>query len=173
MSIPQGPSNQPPGAYPPAGYPAGGPLPYQPPAPQKGSKKKVILIAVAVVALLVVGGVGAVAFLVKDKVKNITTIADPGCTKGKDVILADADLGGGTDPTVMKTKLQSLISGLDKAAAAAEHDDVKAAMTALSADYTALLKGLNTGQMPADLTTKVSTDANKIDELCTLGGAQK
>jgi hypothetical protein len=208
MSIPQGPSDQPPGAYPPAGYPGGGPLQYQPPAPVQGTsglaiaglvlafvlfpiglilsiiafvttgpgKKKGRGLAVAgiVVSLLITGGVVGAVYLVKDKVQNIATIADPGCTQGKDVILADGDLGGaGADIAVVKTKAQSLITGLDKAAAAAKHDDVRAAMTALSTDYKDLLKAADSGQLPPNFEAKVTADGNKIDELCTLGGAQK
>ena len=208
MSIPQGPSDQHPGAYPPAGYPAGGPLPYQPPAPAQGTsglaiaglvlafvafpiglilsivafvttgpgKKKGRGLAVAgiVVSLLITGGVVGAVYLVKDKVQNIATIADPGCTQGKDIILADGDLGGAAaDVATQKAKAQSLVTGLTKAAAAAKHDDVRAAMTALSADYTDLLKAADTGQLPPNFQAKVTADGNKIDELCTLGGAQK
>jgi hypothetical protein len=140
-----------------------------------GKKKgRGLAVAGIVVSLLITGGVVGVVYLVKDKVQNITTIADPGCTQGKDIIVADGDLGGANaDVSVIKSKAQSLVTGLDKAAAAAKHDNVRAAMAALSADYKALIAGTDTGQLPKDFEAKVTADGNKIDELCTLGGVQK
>lgn len=180
----------------------GGPTPYQPSPPQgtsglaiaglilaflfapigfllsliaffttgKGRKQgKGLAVAGLVVSLVVMGIGAALAFTV---LKNVTTVADPGCTQGKDVILSYADVGSDTDPDAMTTKLQTLITGLDKAAASAEHDEVRTAMKALGDDYRQLLKSIPTGQVPPTLTDKVAEDANKIDELCTIGGAQ-
>jgi hypothetical protein len=127
-----------------------------------------------VLSLLVTGGVAAGAYLVRDKFKNVTTIADPGCVAGKEVVLKNADLGGGTDANVVKAKLQVLIGGLGVAAKSARNVEVRAAMTGLSNDYRQLLASITANKgVPKDLETKIGTDANRIDELCTIGGAQK
>jgi hypothetical protein len=141
----------------------------------KGRKKgRGLAAAGLIISLLITGGVVTIAVVVKHNVKNITTIADPGCIAGKDIILKNGDLGGGSDPTVVKAKLQTLVTGLDAAATSARNDNVRAAMTALSNDYRQLLDAMKGGKnAPADIETKATNDANRIDELCTLGGAQK
>lgn len=141
----------------------------------KGGKKgRGLAVAGLIISLLATGGVVTAVVLVKDNVKNISTIADPGCIAGKDIILKNADLGGGSDPTVIKAKLQALVTGLDAAARASRNDDVRTAMTALSNDYRQLLTAMDGGQnAPPDIEAKATNDANRIDELCTLGGAEK
>lgn len=133
------------------------------------------LAAIGLVLSLLVTGSTVTAFVVlKDKVKNISTIGDPGCIAGKDIVLKNADLGGGTDPVVVKAKLQVLITGLDAAAKSSQNDSVRSAMTALANDYRQVLAAINAGKgVPDESQAKVETDANRIDELCTLGGAQK
>lgn len=136
----------------------------------KGRKQgKGLAVAGLIVSMLAMGIVGV---LVATVLKNVATVADPGCTQGKDVILTNADLGGGTDPDVTTTKLQALITGLDKAATAAKHDEVRTAMKDLANDYRELLKSVSTGDVPDALSAKVDQDANRIDELCTIGGVQ-
>ena len=192
-----------PADHPAPGQYAGGPTPYQPSAPQGTSGLAIAGLVLAflfapigfvlsLIAFFTTGGgkkkgrglaagglvislvsMGIAGVLYTTVFKNAKTLVDPGCTQGKEVILANADLGGAGDPTATKTKLETLISGLDKAAASARDDEVKAAMSALRDDYRQLLQGLETGQMSSGLIAKVTTDGNKIDELCTIGGAQE
>jgi hypothetical protein len=125
-----------------------------------------------VISLLITGGVVVLFSVVKDNVKNISTIADPGCIKGKEIILDNGDLGG--SEAQMKAKLQAMISGMDSTAAAAENADVRAAMKALGEDYRLLQEAaLGGSQGQADLEARIKTHAERIDELCTFGGAQK
>jgi hypothetical protein len=136
----------------------------------RGKKKGRGLAAAGLVLSLVVMGVSGVLYTTV--FQNVKTLADPGCTKGKAVLLDNADLGGSTDTSLMKTKLDTLISGLDQAAASARDDDVREAMSALRDDYRQLLQGLRTGQLTTELTTKVAADAKRVDDLCTLGGSE-
>ena len=130
-------------------------------------------LAVAGLVISLLAGAGAIVVIAKVG-KNITTIADPGCVRGKRVILDNGDLGGSTDITVVKSKLQTVITGLDEAAADAEHDNVRTAVKTLADDYRQLQTALNSGsEAPADLESRVATDANRIDDLCTIGGGQK
>jgi hypothetical protein len=136
----------------------------------KGRKKGRGLAVAGLVLSLMIMGAGGVLFATV--FQNAKTLADPGCTQGKTVLLDNADLGGSDDTTLMKAKLDTLISGLDDAAASARDDGVREAMGALRDDYRQLLQGLRTGQMPAGLTTKVAADAKRVDDLCTLGGSE-
>jgi len=61
-------------------------------------------------------GAAALFSVVKDNVKNISTIADPGCIKGKQIILDNGNLGSGEDQ--LKAEPRAMISGMDSAAAA-------------------------------------------------------
>ncbi|MFI5908472.1 DUF4190 domain-containing protein [Dactylosporangium sp. NPDC051541] len=116
-----------------------------------------LAIAGLVISLLIMGGAIAAVVTLSN-----STLADPGCTTGKDVILTNA--AGVNDPQA----LQSMIDGLNKAAAEAKHDNVRDAMKALADDYTALQQGVSSGQLPPDIMTRVTTDAQKIDELCSV-----
>jgi hypothetical protein len=99
-------------------------------------------------------------------------LPDPGCVQGKTVVLANADLGGGTDLTVVRSKLGTLIDGLDKAAAVSQHDQVREAMTNLRNDYKSLLDSLAAGQgVSSSIDSQIGSDANMIDTLCTIGGS--
>jgi uncharacterized membrane protein YdfJ with MMPL/SSD domain len=124
-----------------------------------------IVIALAELAVLVV--------VVMTVGQNVSTIVDPGCTQGKEVILADGDLGDSDDPEVVLATIGTVVTGLDEAAAKANHDDVRAALQALSADYKEYGEALERGSFPSsDLLTRLVDDANAIDELCTIGGAE-
>ncbi|HET9654014.1 MAG TPA: DUF4190 domain-containing protein [Kineosporiaceae bacterium] len=140
-------------------------------ARRKGQKGKGLAILGILIAL---GELALVIAVVVFFGQNATTLVDPGCVKAKQVILKDGDLGQSSDPAVLKSKLQTVLSGLDAAAAAAEHDNVRSTVKALRADFAQLQDALNTGQEPAaGLQDKVTADANAVDNLCTLGGAQK
>ncbi len=69
----------------------------------------------------------------------------------------------------MKTDLQDLVTKLDAAIADSHRTDVKAAMQAMRDDYNSLLQGLDTGNIPSGIAGKVTTDAQQVDHLCTIG----
>jgi hypothetical protein len=137
-------------------------------AARRGQKGKVLASLGLVISILIMAGVGLAVVALG---KNVTTVADPGCVSGKQVILdnkVDA-----TDAAGLKTQLQTVISGLNSAAAKAKHDNVRSAMTKLAGDYNELLQALNNGTQPAaDLESRVDADAQAIDSLCTVGGAK-
>ena len=122
------------------------------------SKGRGLAIAGIIVSVVIIGGVSA---LVAAAVNS--TVADPGCTAGKDAILQSSS-------TPDAAALQKTIDGLNAAAAKAKHDDVRAAMKALADDYTQLLSGTKTGNIPAGIVDKVTADGAAIDKLCTIGG---
>ncbi len=127
-----------------------------------------IIISVLIMAA---GGV-AVAVFANTVGKNAATVLDPGCTAGKDVIMNTASMP--SDPEGIKSQLKTAIDGLNSAAAKAQHADVRNAMKALADDYSQLLQAINTQtQPPATLEATLTSDAQKIDSLCTLGGAGK
>ncbi len=115
-------------------------------------------IAIVVVAGLFIG-------------KNITTVADPGCIKGKEVILTATDVPQ-NDPAAARQHIQNVVTGLDEAISKSEHDSVRKALQAIRGDFATLVKSLDTGTLPpSDLETQVQAHANRVDELCTIGGA--
>ena len=125
----------------------------------KGKKRGRGLAVAGVIISVVVAGLSIV---VVTKINN-STIADPACANGKNAILNNSQ----SDLT--PDKVQSIISGLNAAAAEAKHDDVRTAMKAASADYSQLLQAMKTGNPPAGLEDKLTTDLNAIDDLCTIG----
>lgn len=137
---------------------------------QKG--RGLALAGIIISALATVAAVVLSVVIFSTVGKNAATIADPGCESGKDAIMASASMP--SDQAGAEAALQKTIDGLNAAAAKAEHDSVKDAMTALAGDYGQLLQAIKTGtQPPADLESKINSDANKIDDLCTIGGARK
>jgi phosphotransferase system glucose/maltose/N-acetylglucosamine-specific IIC component len=119
-----------------------------------------LAIAGVVVSLIVMVGVGSIVYAVSQ-----STVADPGCVSGKEAIL--------NSPKEPDAKsLQGMIDDLNAAAAKAKHDDVRNAMTALAGDYKSLLDGIKSGKMPDGIIEKVTADGQKIDDLCTIGGAK-
>jgi hypothetical protein len=139
---------------------------------QKGRGLAIAGVIVSVLAMASTITIIAVVFATVGK--NVTTVADPGCTSGKDAIMKMASAPSSSEPETMKAQLQTVINELNTAAAKAKHDNVRDAMKAVADDYSQLVKAFNTGtEPPADLMDKITTDANKIDELCTIGGAKK
>ena len=122
----------------------------------KAAGRGLAITGLVISLLIMSGAIVAVVTL------SNSTLADPGCTTGKNAILTNA--GGVDDPKA----LQSMIDGLNKAATEAKHDNVRDAMKALADDYAALQKGVSTGELPPDIMTKVTADAQKIDELCSV-----
>ncbi|HEX6497782.1 MAG TPA: DUF4190 domain-containing protein [Micromonosporaceae bacterium] len=136
-----------------------------------GDRKKGRGLAVAglIISLLLMAG--SVAFFMTVG-KNVSTLADPGCTKGKSVILNAPTASN--DATELKKQLQDQIDGLTAAAAQAKSDNVRTAMKTLADDYGQIVKAMDANSdMPPGLQDKITKDANAIDDLCTIGGAQK
>jgi hypothetical protein len=128
-------------------------------------KGKGLAIAGIIVSLLIMGGGTAAAIAIGGRV---ATVLDPGCTTGKAAILDNADKVADTATT--KEALQATVDGLKAAAAKSNHDNVRAAMTALADDYSQLLAAIDGGTQPdASLQGKITTDATTIDTLCTAG----
>ena len=139
-----------------------------------GADKKrgrALAIVALVLSVLVSIGYGLVGAAIASK----TSAIDPGCVNGKTAIIdgskkLDGDQGSGS-PEVVKTDLQSIIDKLDKAVADSHRSDVKSAMQAMSGDYTALLQGINDGNLDPNLQNKISADAGQVDHLCTIGSS--
>lgn len=121
------------------------------------AKGRGLAIAGVIVSVVVIGGSTALVLAAAN-----STVADPGCTAGKEAILNSAN---NADPS----NLQTVIDELNAAAAKAKHDDVRDAMKAIADDYTQVQNGTKTGQMPAGILDKVKADAQKVDDLCTIG----
>lgn len=131
----------------------------------KGKQKgRGLAISGIVISLLLMGGGVAAVFAIG---KTVSTIADPGCTAGKAAIFDNS--AKAADSATNKEGIQGMIAGLNAAAAKAKHDNVRAAMTTLSDDYTLLLKGMDSGNIPAGIVDKIGVDAAAIDTLCTIG----
>jgi hypothetical protein len=139
---------------------------------QKGRGLAIAGVIVSVLSML--ASIAIVVAIFATVGKNVATVADPGCVAGKEAITKAASAPTSTDPEATKAQLQTAIDELNAAATKAEHDNVRQAMKALADDYSAIVRAINTGTVPpSDLMDKVQTDANKIDELCTIGGASK
>jgi hypothetical protein len=110
------------------------------------------LFTVIIVVIIVAAGVF---------VSN-STIADPGCVAGKAAIINNGS-------NVDAASIQKTADELNAAAAKAKHDEVRDAMKTMADDYKQLLTAMKTGNMPAGLQDKLTTDGNKIDQLCTIG----
>lgn len=76
-----------------------------------------------------------------------------------------------SDQEAARAQLKSAMDGLN-AAAKAKDAKVRDAMSALADDYRQILDAVAAGQpAPTGLDDKLGKDANRIDELCTIGGA--
>lgn len=137
-----------------------------------GGRKKGRGLAIAGLVISVLLSAGGAIALFATVGKNVTTIADPGCTKGKAVILNAPTAAADADTA--KKQLQSVIDGLNAAAAQSKNSDVRNAMKTLAGDYAQIVTALNNNtDVPQGVMDKITTDANAIDDLCTLGGARK
>lgn len=121
------------------------------------AKGRGLAIAGLIISVLIIGGGVAAGVALTN-----STLADPGCTDGKSAILDNST-------TVNAKSLQATIDGLNAAAAKAKHDNVKAATLALADDYKKLLDATKTGNIPAGLEDKITTDGNAFDKLCSVG----
>lgn len=120
------------------------------------AKGRGLAIAGIVISLIIMAGGIAIVVAVSK-----STVADPGCVSGKAAILKAPQ-----QPD--QASLQGMIDDLNAAAAKAKHDNVRNAMKALADDYSSLLSGIKSGNVPAGIVDKVTTDAQKIDDLCTI-----
>ena len=76
------------------------------------------------------------------------------------------------DQEAARAQLKSAMDGLNAAATEAKDAKVRDAMSALADDYRQILDAVAAGQpAPTGLDDKLGKDANRIDELCTIGGA--
>jgi hypothetical protein len=128
---------------------------------QNGRGLAIAGIIISIVLTIAYGAITATVF------SKVAALADPGCTTGKAAILDNQTKAA--DPATMKDGIQATIKGLDDAAAKADSADVRKAMKALSADYTKLLAGLDSGNADPGLLGQISQDAEQIDKLCTVG----
>jgi hypothetical protein len=137
-------------------------------AGRRQQKGKVLAGAGIVISLLSIALVSVVFVMAAGKV---STLADPGCTTGKAAVLDNqTKVSDPSDLAGMKAGLQATITGLNDAAAKAKHDNVRNAATALADDYTQLLNALNATAAPdASLTSKLATDGQTFDSLCSVG----
>lgn len=137
-----------------------------------GGRKKGRGLAIAGLVISVLLSVGGVIAVFATVGKNVATIADPGCTKGKTVLLNAPTAAA--DAATAKKQLQTVIDGLNGAAAQSKNNDVRNAMKTLAEDYAQIVTALNNNtDVPPGVMDKITTDANAIDDLCTLGGARK
>ena len=123
----------------------------------KGRGLAIAGVIVSLVIMVIAVVVGVLVFAVSQ-----STVADPGCTAGKQAIIDGSK-------TVTPATLRTTIDGLNAAAAKAKHDDVRDAMKALADDYSQLLTAMTTGTIPPGIEDKANTDVAKIDSLCTIG----
>lgn len=121
-------------------------------------KGRGLAIAGLIVSLVIMGATTGLIIAASN-----STLADPGCTTGKDAILHHG--ANMTDPN----EVQATIDGLNAAATKATHGNVRAAMKAMADDYGQIQQALNAGNMPSNLETKIANDGATIDSLCTVG----
>jgi hypothetical protein len=118
-----------------------------------------MIVSVAIMALVI-----TLIVVLSKKIVSINekTAADPGCVAGKSAVL-----NGAKNPSA--DSLKGTIGDLDAAAAKAKISDVRDAMKALADDYNTLLTGAASGNVPAGLQAKITTDGNQINLLCSYG----
>jgi hypothetical protein len=123
----------------------------------RGRKKgRGLAIAGVVISLVMMTG-STVAYVALSN----ATVLDPGCTDGKAAILA-------FDPSGDPADMQKTIDDLNAAADKAKDEGVRDAMRALAKDYADMKKGMETGQLPDDIVSRVAQDAAAVDALCTI-----
>jgi hypothetical protein len=132
----------------------------------KTAKGKARGRGLAITALVLSILVTAVAVLVGAAVASKPSALDPGCTRGKTAVLEqskqiDSDSRKG-DTTAVKSDLNTLIDDLAKAASESKRNDVRSTVEAVHDDYAAIAAG--TGDQ-----TKLATDLDQMDHLCTIG----
>jgi hypothetical protein len=136
-------------------------------AGRSGKKGKGLAIAGIVISLLISGGATAIGIALANS--NIATVADPGCIKGRSVILSSTRAPDSADVEANRKALQGTIDGLKNAAAQAKNASVRDAMTALADDYSRLLDAASAGSGVDDILAQVGADGQAIDKLCSLG----
>ncbi|GIH20713.1 DUF4190 domain-containing protein [Rugosimonospora africana] len=133
-------------------------------AGRRGQKGKGLAIAGIIISVLIMGGSTAAIVALGGKVSTLT---DPGCLSGKSAMIDNESKVN--SPDTIKEGLQATIDGLNSAAGKAKHDNVRSAVQAVAADYSELLKDVNSGTSPSqELSDKLDTDASKLDSLCTV-----
>lgn len=105
------------------------------------------------------------------KVGSKTSALDPGCTNGKSAIIDGSkkvEADGAADPATVKADIQSIVTNLNAAIGKSHRSDVKSAMQNVADDYNSLLDGITTGNLDPSISTKLQTDLNQVDKLCTI-----
>jgi hypothetical protein len=120
-------------------------------------KGRGLAIAGVVVSLVVMAGSATAYFALSN-----STLLDPGCTDGKAAIIA-------FNPSGDTAEFQTTIDALNAAADKAKNSEVRDAMRALAKDYADMKQGVETGTIPDGIVGRVATDAQRVDELCTVG----
>jgi len=119
-------------------------------------------LAVAGTIIGLLGTIGWVVVIAAVFFVANSTVADPGCTEGKNAIINNST-------NIDAASLQKTVDQLNAAAAKAKHDNVRDAVKAMANDYSQLLTAVKTGNVPPGLTDKVTKDGEKLDSLCTIG----
>jgi hypothetical protein len=117
-----------------------------------------LAIAGVIIPVVLVAGIVGIVIAVSQ-----STVADPGCTSGKDAIFK---IGENPTPATMETVIADLNAAADKA----KNDDVRTAMKTLADDYAKMMADAKEGKAPTDATLqKIGADGDAIDNLCTIG----
>jgi phosphotransferase system glucose/maltose/N-acetylglucosamine-specific IIC component len=121
-----------------------------------------VAIAALVLSILVTIGAGIAGAAIASKPSAL----DPGCTRGKTAVLEqskqmDADSQKG-DASAVQTDLNTLIGDLATAVADSHRSDVRSTVQAVHDDYAAIAAG-------HDDQTKLTSDLQQMDHLCTIG----
>lgn len=126
-------------------------------------KGKGLAIAGIIVSILVSAAWTGLLVLVLHKA---ATILDSGCTTGKAALLDNSEKV--SNPATLQDGLKATIAGLNSAADKSSNAEVRDAMRALSDDYSKLLASVQSGvAADSSLNSKLTTDAAKIDSLCS------
>lgn len=121
-----------------------------------------LAVAALVLSILATAGSGLVGAVIASK----PSVLDEGCRIGKSAVLdqskkIEADSKKG-DLTAVQDDLDTLVTQLAKAVGDAHRSDVRSAVQAVHDDYAALQSG--SGDQ-----SKLSTDLQQMDHLCTYG----
>ena len=135
-----------------------------------GGKGRVLSV-LGIVSLALMGGVAAAITVAAKEVAKVT---QPGCVTGKAAINDNAGKVGSKDIGTIKEGLEATIKGLNAAVAEATDPELRDVLKANAADHQALLDAINTKTAPpAGLADKSNTDIDKLNAICSLGGAKK
>ncbi len=133
-------------------------------AARRGQKGKGLAITGLIVSIVIMICFGVGAVIVGQR---FATFADPGCAEARYAIgLHKSEM---SNPDRIKDAVRSTYEGLDKAAAKAEHDNVRDAITTIAADYRELEQMLIGNTAPtASWDRTVNAHGAAFDKLCSV-----